>query len=402
MQKTRTVVSTITFFFTLVIVLMVLVAMIFPGIYHYFFGGYPIQLESPFELGHKAYLILGTNLVLFTFGILYYKNKISLLTSKIDQIRKFEISKKVSTIVLLVILGLYAGLSTPELLLDEREQWGDYFLLEDALELWPDGQSDDPYLAEQLDRYVRMALLDISVEIFQNIKILPFLASILVVFFTYLLTVQFTGKRFAGIIAMLVLLQSHLFTTFDTIAVYENFWVLFFMISIYAVRSKWIFSPIFYILSVFTKAYVAPFFLMTLYSTYRSDIEKRKKYLIFVSYAAIIIISIVIIFAGKSIYTDVVEIEPSKFFLGFADTAMQFRYDIFFTIMLLPVTIGLYVLSKNNHDTDIIHSLIAGTIIFSPILITFTYFYEVLPYRFVPTIVFFAIGIAFFFSKKSK
>ena len=192
-----------------------------------------------------------------------------------------------------------------------------------------------------------MALLDASVEIFQNIKVLPFFASILVIFFTYLLTVQFTGKRFAGIIAMLVLLQSYLFTTFDTIAVYENFWVLFFMISLYAIRRKWIFSPIFYILSVFTKAYVAPFFLMTLYSTYRSDIEKRKKYLIFGSYTAIIIISIALIFFGKSIYTDVVEIESSKFFLGFADTAMQFRYDIFFMIMLLPVTVGLYVLSKN-------------------------------------------------------
>ena len=174
------------------------------------------------------------------------------------------------------------------------------------------------------------------------------------------------------------------------------------MISIYAVRRKWIFSPIFYILSVFTKAYAAPFFLMTLYSTYRSDIEKRKKYLIFCSYIAIIIISIIIIFLGKSLYTDVVEIDTSKFFLGFADTALQFRYDIFFTIMLLPVTVGLYVLSKTTFDTDVIHSLIGGTIIFSPILITFTYFYEILPYRFVPTIVFFAIAVALFFSKKSK
>jgi len=268
--------------------------------------------------------------------------------------------------------------------------------------LWPNTQTDDPYLAEQLDRYVRMALLDTSVEIFQNIKVLPFLASILVVFFTYLLTVQFTGKRFAGIISMLVLLQSHLFLTFDTIAVYENFWVLFFMISIYAVRRKWILSPIFYILSVFTKAFVAPFFLMTLYFTYRSEIKKREKYLIFGSYIIIILVAICIIFVGKSIYTDIIDIEPSRFFLGFADIAMQFRFDIFFTIMILPVIVGLYVLSKNTSNTDIIHSLILGTIVFSPILITFTYFYDILPYRHIPTLVFFAIGIGLFFSKKTK
>jgi len=402
MQATRTTVSKITFLVTLFVTLMIQTAIIFPGFYHYFFSDYPVQLESPFELGQKAYLLIVSNVVLFGFGIIYYKNKFSFLNSKIDKIRNFEIPKKISTIIILVILVSYAGISTPELLLDESEQWGDYEILIDSLELWPYGQSDDPYIAEQLDRYVRMALLDASVKIFQNIKILPFFASILVVFFTYLLTVQFTGKRFAGIISMLVLLQSHIFITFDTIAVYENFWVLFFMISLYAVKRKWIISPIFYILAVFTKAYVAPFFLMTLYFTYRSEIQKKNKYFIIGSYIAIILVAICIIFIGKSIYTDVVEIEPSRFFLGFADTAMQFKYDVFFTMMLLPVIVGLYLLSKNTSDTDTIHSLILGTIVFSPLLITFTYFYDILPYRHVPTLVFFAIAIGFFFSKKSK
>jgi len=397
-----TIVQKITFFFTLIVVLMVLAAIIFPGLYHSFFGGHSIPLETPFELGHKAYLLIISNIALLSFGLIYYKNKFPALNLKIDHIRSFEISKKISIITIIIILGTYAGISSPELFLSEAEEWGDYLLLEEALELWPDGQTDNPYLSEQLDRYVRMALLDASVKIFQNIKILPFFASILVVFFTYLLTVQFTGKRFAGIIAMLVLLQSHIFITFDTIAVYENFWVLFFMISVYAVRRKWVLSPLFYILAVFTKAYAAPFFIMTLYSTYRSEIAKRKKYLIFASYIAIIILAIFVIFLGKSIYTDVVEIDSSKFLLGFADTAMQFRYDTLFTILLLPVTVGLYFLSKTNSNTDTIHSLIAGTIIFSPILITFTYFYEILPYRFVPTIVFFAIAVALFFSKKSK
>ena len=87
------------------------------------------------------------------------------------------------------------GFSTPELFLDEKEQWGDYIILEDALEYWPDGESKipNPYIDEQLDRHVRMALLDASLKIFQNIKILPFLASILVVFFTYLTNCTING-----------------------------------------------------------------------------------------------------------------------------------------------------------------------------------------------------------------
>ena len=63
---------------------------------------------------------------------------------------------------------------------------------------------------------------------FENIKFLPFLASTLVVIFTALITIQISKKRFAGIISMIILLQSITFTDFDTIAVYENFWVLFF------------------------------------------------------------------------------------------------------------------------------------------------------------------------------
>ena len=96
-----------------------------------------------------------------------------------------------------------------------------------ALEIWPFGEASDIYVKEQNDRYVRMFLLDISLDIFQNIKLLPFVASILVVVFTYLITTQFCQKRFAGMISVVVLLQSYTFLKFDTVAVYENFCVLF-------------------------------------------------------------------------------------------------------------------------------------------------------------------------------
>ena len=92
----------------------------------------------------------------------------------------------------------------------------------------------------------------------------------------------------------------------------------------------------------------------------------------------------------------------NKFILGFQVIASQLRFDLFFIMMLLPVTIGLIVLSKNNlKHADSILILIFGTIIASPILVTFTYHYEILPYRFIPLLVFFSIGVGMFFSKKS-
>ena len=50
---------------------MLLVAVIFPGLYHSIFVDYEIKFESPFELGHKAYLLIGSNILLFAFGIIY-------------------------------------------------------------------------------------------------------------------------------------------------------------------------------------------------------------------------------------------------------------------------------------------------------------------------------------------
>ena len=395
-------VSYVVFFCTLVVVLLTLTPTIFPALFSAYFGMFTENL-NPFELGYQSSFLIVSNILIFGFGIAYYKKKIpSQVYNVIEKIRTFEIPKRVAIVSLAVILVVYIGASTPELFFDEGRDWADYHaVLLPALEIWPFGQSDDVYVQEQNDRYVRMFLLDASLNVFQNIKLLPFIASILVVVFTYLITVQFCQKRFAGIIAVIVLLQSYTFLKFDTVAVYENFWVLFFLISVYMIEKKWFLSPVFYIIAFYTKAYVAPFFLMTLFTTYSSQISRRTKIAILISYVIVVSISITLVFLGETIYPDVIEINSSKFILGFQVITAQLRFDLFFIMALLPVTVGLVFLSKNNlKHADSILVLIFGTIIASPILVSFTYHYEILPYRFIPLLVFFSIGVGMFFSKK--
>jgi len=395
-------VSYAVFFCTLIVVLLTITPIIFPALFSSFFGMFTENL-NPFELGHQSIFLIVSNVVIFGFGIAYYKKKIpSLVHDVVEKIRTFEISKKVAVISLAIILGVYVGLSTPELFLNEGKDWTDYnAVLLPALEIWPFGQTDDIYVQEQNDRYVRMFLLDASLDVFQNIKLLPFIASILVVVFTYLITVQFCQKRFAGIIAVIVLLQSYMFLKFDTVAVYENFWVLFFLISLYVIEKKWFLSPVFYILAFYVKAYVAPFFLMTLFTTYRSQISRRTKIAILISYVVTVSAAIALVFFGGTVYPDVIDVNYSKFILGFQVIIAQLRFDLFFIMLLLPVTVGLMFLSKNKlKHADSILILIFGTIIASPILVTFTYHYEILPYRFIPLLIFFSIGVGMFFSKK--
>ena len=396
-------VSYLVFFCTLVVVSLLIIPVVFPALYSSVFGMFTENL-NPFEFGYQSAFLIVSNVVIFSIGALYYRNKIpSLIHGGFEKIRTFEISKRVATISLIVILGIYVGLSSSELSLNEGDTWSDYdMVLLPALEIWPFGEAGDIYVKEQNDRYVRMFLLDVSLDIFQNIKLLPFIASILVVVFTYLITTQFCQKRFAGIIAVIVLLQCHTFLKFDTVAVYENFWVLFFLISLYVIEKKWFLSPIFYILAFYTKAYVAPFFLMTLFTTYRSQISRRTKTTILISYIAIVIIAISTIFLGDTVYPDVIDVNYSKFMLGFQVIMSQLRFDLFFIMMILPITIGLMFLSKNKlKHADSILILIFGSIIASPLLVTFTYHYEILPYRFIPLLVFFSIGVGMFFSKKS-
>ena len=390
------------FFPTLVIVLLTLTPVIFPALFSSYFGMFTENLV-PFEFGYQSTFLIVSNIVIFSFGIAYYKKKIpSPVHDVIEKIRTFEISKRVAVVSLAVMLAVYVGLSAPDLFLDEGKEWSDYHaVLLPALEIWPSGQTDDIYIQEQNDRYVRMFLLDVSLDVFQNIKFLPFIASILVVVFTYLITAQFCQKRFAGIISVIVLLQTYTFLKFDTVAVYENFWVLFFLISLYVIQKKWFLSPVFYILAFYTKAYVAPFFLMTLFTTYRSQISRRTKIAILASYIVTIFIAISLVFFGDTIYPDVIDVNYSKFILGFQVIISQLRFDLFFIMALLPVTVGLLFLSKNKlKHADSILILIFGTIISSPILVTFTYHYEILPYRFIPLLVFFSIGVGMFFSKK--
>ena len=352
--------------------------MIFPALFSSTFGRYSENL-NPTEIGVYAIPVLLTNTVLLIFGFFYYRNKLSpSLISGINAVRSFEITKKTSWIVLIVIFVIYIGLSTPELFLDESLQWGDYGVLTDALKIWPFGESENVYVQEQNDRYVRMFLLDSSLNVFQNIKLLPFFASILLLFVTYLLTVQITEKRFAGIIALVVLIHSSTFLKFDTVAVYENFWVLFYLMSLYVIQKKWILSPIFYILSFFTKAFVAPYFIMTLFFAGKSSISKKVKLGLLASYVVVVGISIVIIFSGDTIYPSVIEIDSSKFFIGIATFAPLLRYDIFLLMTILPVVIGLTFLGRNSSfHSDSILFLILGTLLAGPILIVFTNFYEI-------------------------
>lgn len=403
MKKSSKILYHLVFFTTLSIVVFSLFAIIFPSFLMTTFYPYTTNLQ-PFESSVWLVPIISSNSILLVIGFAYYRKKLPLQIYKgIEFILNFEISKKTALLTGIIILVVYIGFSLPELAIDEATQYDDWGVLESALEVWPSTDSDDIYINEQNTRYVRMLLLDASSDLFQNIKLLPFVASILLVVVTFFLTYQITQKRFAGIISMVILLQSHTFLHFDTIAVYENFWVLFYVVSLYAINRKWQYSSISYLLSIFSKAFIAVFFLSSLYYICRASISTRKKLYTLASYATSLIVILLVFSFGESIYFDIINISSSEFFLAFNALGYTLRYDLIIVLSLLPLTLGLFFKFRkdNSKKVDSILVLILTALLAGPVISMLTDFYFILPYRFLPLIVFVAVGIGVLLSKKN-
>ena len=289
-----------------------LFAIIFPGFFISIYFPYNVEIV-PFEPSIWLIPVSSFSFVFLVLGFVYYKKKLPVQVYKCIQfILNFEISKRITVILGIIIFVFYIGFSVNELSINEDGQFpDDYDILMTALQIWPSTESDDIYVQEQNSRYVRMLLLVSSIEIFQNIKILPFVASISLLIVTFFLTYQISHKRFSGIVALLIILQSHTFLFFDTVAVFENFWILFFLISLYLINRKWQLSSILYLLALFSKAFIFVFFLSTIFYIYRARISSRKKIWAMCSYGGVILIILAVFSFGDSVYSDIINISDS-------------------------------------------------------------------------------------------
>jgi hypothetical protein len=340
---------------------------------------------------------------MFSFGYIYKKNKFSNISLIVNKIRNFDISKKQSLIIGIIIIAVYTVITVPELSIDEATQWGDYHILTSALETFPETDSGDQIQDEQNSRFVRMILLGFSQDYFDNIKIIPFLSSIALIALVGLIAFEISQKKIAGLISMLVLIQSYTFLEYDTIAVYESLWVTFFLFSIYTIHKKWHLSGIFYILSVFSKAFSTPFLILNVFYVIRSELDSKTKLRVMISYGIVILVMLGLFALGNTIYDDIVHVDFNRFMNSLSDFSSQMRFDYFMLMTILPVTIGLFFLSRSGivHAESLLF-FISVLLLSGPLVALLTDFYVILPYRFVPLIAFFAIAIGVLIFRNTK
>ena len=324
--------------FSLFIIGITLLSTIFPALIISNFGIHSNNLNI-FEIGNNALIILFCNIVIITFGILYYKNKLPIqLQSSVSSLLQKQLSKKITLILIIIILVPYIIFTIPELFLNEESQAPDYQIFLAAKEIFPFGKTTFTEATEQNDRYVRMILLIASLEIFQNVKIIPFLGSIALLITTYFFTKEITKNRLAGIVSLLVLIQSYTFLKFDSFAMYENFWVLFYVLSLYLIFKNFYMSSISYALSILTKAFTAIFLPLSIVFVLYSNLRIKTKFLIIISYGIMFGIIITLWSIDTSVYGNILRFDLSQLFVALTKTSYQLRFDLLFLTSILPLT----------------------------------------------------------------
>jgi len=383
--------SKIIFLFSLIVVLISLISVVFPALISSTVStnqlekmGIDIIEQDPYQTGPLAGLLIISNVIIFAGYI--FRKKIP----KISNIFSFDIPHKISIIIVLVVIIGYGFLSFSEVNTnDEFDDW------QEVLERLETGSAK--INISLVEPFLRYFLLESSMDIFGDYKTIPLLFSMALLGVTYLFTTSLTKNRFAGIVSMVIVLQSNLFLTFDTSSTYTNFWILFYLLSLYAVVKVWFTNPVLYVSSIFCKSLTALFAPMSIFFILNSEIKKSYKIILIGVIVGILIIGAATF--GTSYNTNqTAELSWNEFWTGFTSFALQMRFDIVIILFLLPLVFGLFLRSKNNKHANSILILVVGVLLSAPVLTGITDQTNQ-PYRFMPLVVFFATGIGMLFSR---
>jgi hypothetical protein len=372
------------FAFSVSIISLCSVSVIFPALIQSVtseFSDFPFYtpLVDPFELGALAVPFVVLNGIVLLIGIVYYKKHYSL-----GRLFDFDVSNRIAIIVIAIILSIYIGATVGEFAVEES--WNDFSRIQSVV---IDRGIEN---LQGFDLYVKYTLLTISQNFFGDMRVVPFLASIALLVTTFFIAKEITKKRVPGIIAMVLVLQSNIFLTYDTSATYSNFWILFYVLSLYLILRKWQLSHMSFVLSIFSKSLSAIFLPMTMFFVLNNTKGRRRIYLT-VSYGALMIAGVFAASNSNIMFGDTTYL-PENFTKGIETFSYQLRFDPIILIFLLPLSVMLFLKSlKGFSQANSIQVLIFGFMLIPPLLITFTEQTNE-PYRLIPLVVFFAIGVS--------
>jgi hypothetical protein len=338
---------------------------------------------------------------------------INLLAKLVDQIADFDLKKKVAVIMLIGIIGIWAGYSAYNEFSFPYEDCKSFGkLAEYGMGICTDygKRLMFMYEYEELHRWnnplrtVTYELLFLSDNVFGDYRVIPFISSGLVLLFTYLITNQLTGRNYTGLIAVLFVLHSPIFYKYDLIMTYPNFWVTFFLASLWFTFNKWMLSPV----SIFVgmSAKILNFLNLPAVIVFTLLTDNKNKSKIIKSYILILVGIVSTIFLSKFVYPPLwhkiyfaflvqFDFQPTEFLWWLGMWSIELFTDkitLFLIFILLPC---LFLLKKSKVKNA--SAILAMIIIFilQPAFISGFTGYTNEDYRYLHLVVFVGIGVAF-------
>ena len=118
------VVPWIVFLFSIGIVLISFISVIFPALIlvsdTVTIPGVKSVTPDPFETGVWSGGVIASSVIIFSLLLLHHKKKIPTLSKLFEKLFSFEISKKVSLIIMIIILVIYISATAGELSIQEN------------------------------------------------------------------------------------------------------------------------------------------------------------------------------------------------------------------------------------------------------------------------------------------
>jgi hypothetical protein len=380
---------------TLILVLVLLISVIFPAlILGTFETSFPIDINI-FELGVFAIPLLVTNALVFGIIVLHYTKKLpSMISNPLHRIFEFEVSRGMAILALIILIGGYCVFTVPEI--SQADPWEDYTrTVRPELEKW---SISEPFSLKSLVYF----LGNTSMQIFGTYRVVPLIASIAMLLLTYFITLEIAKKRFAGLVAVVVLVQSGNFLTYDTTITYPNFWGALYLFSLYLIFKKWYGSAISFVGSFLTKTLAFGLFPFSLAFAALADIPKRRKIAVIASFSVLPILGIPFMYYIDNRIVDIQSFDSLDFLSSLTILSTQFRYDITIVLFLLPVVFGVFIRAKNRFaNANAVQVLIFGMLLLA-VLIPALSTYTNSPYRFVPFSAFFAIAVGTILASKVR
>lgn len=383
----KTKLSHLVFLFSITVTILAIIPALFPALYasnnqqSIITQFITENAINPFELGMFFIPIIVTWIATIVFFVV--------IKLKSIKIRSIDLPKKYSIIAMVIILSVFTILSYDDVISEDQHK--DWLLVKAAVEDWPTEEVG-------FNLHVRFFMLSSSLLVFGNYRVIPFLASAALLVTTYLFANKITNNRLAGVIAAAIVLQSNLFLSYSSTPSYTVFWVLFYLVSLYlTVHKTWFLSPVAYITSIFSKPLTLTFIPISIFFMLDAEISVKKKIILVLAMLTIIIVGATTL----DTHTTDNEWNWNGFWNGFVSLAYQLRFDGFVVVFLIPTIIGLYLISKNNRYANSVSIMISGVIISNPILLAMTEITSQ-PYRFIPLLIFLAIGVGMILTRKKE